>query len=112
MAQATAPFEVRELQGVLIVRARAASLKGLLAERLLEIVFDEFAGDDVVLNLADVDYVDSATMAAVTRIASAKGLCIAALRPTVERMLHTMGLLNLVERRPTEAEALAALREP
>src|SRR5574341_683484 len=105
-----APFGCRVVEGILVVRAQVNSLKGSEAMRLLEIVFDEYSCDQIVVNLSGVRQIESAMIGALTRIAGAKEVRVVGLPDHSTKVLATMGLLNILDRSPTEDEAIKAFR--
>lgn len=108
MAVRPGEFETEVRDGILRIRVHKAELKAAEAEYLVEVVFDELGGDcdRVLLNLAEVEYVNSTVMSALSRVSVARDLRVVAMQPSVERILDTMGLLQFLDRCPTEEAAL------
>ncbi|MCI0340505.1 MAG: STAS domain-containing protein [Planctomycetales bacterium] len=111
MGAEPAAFDFRIVEGVLVIRARVNALRGPEAMRLLEIAFDEYEGEKVVVNLSGVRQIESAMIGALTRIGGAKEVRVVGLPDHSTKVLATMGLLNILDRSPTEEEALKAFRE-
>ncbi len=103
-------FESQVTDGVLVVRSLVSEMKAPEAERLIELVFDEFEGDEVVLNLTPVGYINSTVMSALSRVAVAKNLRVVGLQAPVQGILDTMGLLQFLDMAPSEEDAIKSLR--
>lgn len=110
MAIRPGEFETSVQDGILRIRVHKAELKSAEAEYLVEVVFDEQGVDcdRVLVNFAEVEYINSTVMSALSRISVARDLRVVAVQPGVERILDTMGLLQFLDRCPTEEAALEA----
>ncbi len=104
-------FETEIQDGVLMLRVHKEELKSKDAEHLVELVFDEPGGEceQIVLNLSDVEYINSTVMSALSRISVARDLRVVAMQEGVARILDTMGLLQFLDRCDDEATALESL---
>ena len=107
MARRPGDFETSIQDGILLVRVHKGELKSGEAEHLIEVVFDEEGGDceQILLNLTEVEYINSTVMSALSRISVARDLRVVGMQPGVERILDTMGLLQFLDRSSSEDEA-------
>jgi anti-anti-sigma factor len=110
MAVRPGEFETHIQDGIVRIRIHKAELKSAEAEHLVEAVFDGAGGDceRVLLNFAEVEYINSTVMSALSRISVARDLRVVGMQSGVERILDTMGLLQFLDRCPTEEAALQA----
>lgn len=106
------PFDVSVRGDVLVVRAIPRKLGPMEAEALVDVIFDPDAEEhaQVVIDLAGVEWVNSATMSVFWRAAQARELRLVGLSAEVEKLLLVMGILHLLDCDRTLDAALAALR--
>lgn len=104
-------FETEIHEGILVLRIHKAELKSRDAEHLIDLVFDEPGGDceQIILNLTDVEYINSTVMSAMSRISVARDLRVVGMQDGVTRILDTMGLLQFLDRSADEAAARDSL---
>ena len=105
------PFDVAPRDGVLVVRARATKLGSMEAEALLEVIYGDAAGDleQMVIDLTGVEYANSGTLSVLWRASQSHQLRLCGLGHEVEKLLHTMGFLHLLDCDRTLDASLAAL---
>ena len=92
------------------MRARGKKLGPMEAEALVDVVFDDDAHQQIVIDLTGVDWINSATMSVLWRVSQARELRLVGLSADVEKLLVTMGILQMLDCDPTLDAALAALR--
>jgi anti-anti-sigma factor len=108
------PFDSRRHGDVLVVSARVTKLDSMEAEALLEVVYGDDAAEveKIVVDLRGVTYASSGTMSVLFRVSRSHRLRLCALDHGIEKLLHVMGFLHLIDCDRTLDDALAALAAP
>ena len=96
--------------GVLVVRVTANRFELEQAQSLSALLFESPTGkhDQVLLNLAGVEYITSTGVSLLVRLGTERNLRVANVHPAVAKVMGAIGLLPLLKIHRSEREAMEA----